>query len=389
MVERVAESGGTDRGEGVSKAAAEVAVTAAEHADAGEREGCLAPAVVAGLVAGDLLRMGMPVELGGPGVDPLTAAEAIMTLAGGDAAAGWYATVSSAHSVLTHYLPEEGAREVFDGSAPVGCASMPRGTGELTADGLRLDSGRWPWGSAGRHASFMGANTVVGGRVLVAFLPRGDFVVEDNWDAVGLRASASGDFSVRPGAVVPPHRLVDMSPPRPRLDGPLSRFPLPAYMTYGFSAVALGNAIGAVNELVDGAGSGRPVGLSGSLAQSPLVQIDLARAEARLYSARAFLMESLRGLWDDALTGRTTPTPERARAKLAMSHAVTESAAVVDTVHTLAGGPAVMRGHPLQKRLRDAHVITQHVQVSSRTYPLYGKVRLGVELDAASWRFAI
>lgn len=375
--------------EKIVRSAVAVAAVAGKHAGDGEAAGALAPAVVAELAGTDLLRMGMPARLGGPETPPVTSAEAIMALAEGDAAAGWYAAVSSAHSIFTHYLPDEGAREVFDGSAPVGCASMPRGSGTFVAGGLRLDSGRWPWGSTGRHASFMGANTVVEGRALTAFLPREDFVVEDNWDSFGLRGSASGDFSVRPGAFVPERRLVDMTLPRPLVDCPLARFPLPPYVTFGFAAVALGNAFGAIRELIDLAAAKQPLGVASTLAESPLAQIDLARAEARLYAARAFLLDTLDAMWRDALDGRTSPTPLRARSRLAMSHAAAESAAVVDAMHALGGGSVVFTDNPLQRRLRDAHTITQQVQVGGRVYPLYGKVRLGVELDPVSWRYAI
>lgn len=375
--------------EKIIESARTVAGVARAHAREGEDAELLATEVLVELTGTDLLRMGMPAELGGPEVDPVTSARAVMAVAEGDASAAWYPAVSSAHSIFTHYLAEDGAREVFDGTAPVGCSSMPTGSGTLVEGGLRVDSGRWPWGSAGPHAKWMGFNMVVAGKALTAFLPAADFDVEDNWHAFGLRATASGDFSVRPGAFVPEHRLVDMTLPAPRIDTPLARFPFTAYMTFAFSAVALGNAAGAIEELIEIAAGKKPLGLSSTLAESPQAQIDIARAEARLYSARAFLLETLDEMWHSALDGEPSSTRTRARARLAMSHAAAESAAVVDIVYTLGGGSAVFTSNPLQKRLRDAHVITQQVQVSGRTYPLYGKVRLGADLDPASWRYAI
>ncbi|GAB2738083.1 acyl-CoA dehydrogenase family protein [Amycolatopsis magusensis] len=377
------------RDEKIIESARAVGEVARAHARAGEDADVLAAEVLTELTGTELLRMGMPARLDGPETDPVTSALAIMAVAEGDAGAAWYPAVSSAHSIFTHYLAEDGAREVFDGTAPVGCSSMPVGEGAFADGGLRVYSGRWPWGSAGRHAKWMGFNMVVEGRALTAFLPASDFVVEDNWHAFGLRASASGDFSVRPGAFVPAHRLVDMTLPAPAVESALTRFPLTVYVAFGFSAVALGNAAGAVEELVGGATGKRPLGLSGTLAESPLAQVDLARAEARLRSARAFLLEALDELWQCALAGEPPATVVRARARLAMSHAVAESAAVVDVVYTLGGGAAVFTANPLQKRLRDAHVITQQVQVSNRVFPLYGKIRFGTDLDSASWRYAI
>jgi indole-3-acetate monooxygenase len=375
--------------EDIIESARTVAGIARKHSRDGEETGALAAPVVAELAGTELLRMGMPARLGGPEVDPVTSAKAIMALAEGDASAAWYSATSTTHSIYTHYLPEDGAREIFDGTAPVGCSSMPTGSATFVDGGLRFQSGRWPWGSTGRHADWMGVNTIVDGRAFAAFLPKNDVLIEDNWNASGLCATASGDYSVVPGAFVPAHRLADMTRPTPKVDCPLTRFPFTAYISFPYPAVAIGNAIGAVAELVEAAEGRTSLGHPSTLAQSPVAQVDLARAEARLLSVRALLLESLTELWQCAVDAVQPDTMTRARARLAMTHAAAESASVVDTVYTLGGGAAVFMANPLQKRLRDAHTITQHVQVSHRTYPLYGKLRLGVDLDVASWRHAI
>jgi indole-3-acetate monooxygenase len=375
--------------EKIIQAARSVATVAKKFASTGERAGKISPEVLAELTNTDLLRMGMPASLGGPEVDTVTSAKAIIALAEGDAAAAWYPTVSTANSLFTHYLAEDTAREIFDGTAPVGSSGMPNGTGQFVDGGLRVDSGRWPWGSAGAVAAWMGIRMVVDGKMLLAFVPATDFTVENNWHALGMQATASGDFSVRPGTFIPDHRILDTTVLVPRVETPLTRFPATAYATFGFSAVAIGNAIGAIGELVDLAASKTPLSLPGKLVESSLVQLDLARAEARLYSAQAFFLEALDELWVKAVAGEVSSTQLRARARLAMSHAVAEAASVIDMVYSLGGGTVVFSDNPLQKRLRDAHVITQQVQVSSRIYPLYGKMRLGLELEPSAWQLAI
>ncbi|GAA4899675.1 hypothetical protein [Streptomonospora salina] len=373
----------------IMESARSVADVARIHARESEEAGLLASPVVDALSGTELLRMGMPSRMGGPELDPVNSAEAIMAVAEGDASAAWYPCTSSTHSIYAHYLPEAGAREIFDGTAPVACVEMPGGSAHFTDGGLVMDSGRWPWGSAAPHADWTGVNTVVDGRALVAFLSASDILVEDDWDALGLRATASGHFSVRPGAFVPEHRLVDMTRPAPREESPLSVFPLNAYVSFAYPAVALGNAAGAIADLLALAEGGTSLGQPSSLAESPLAHTELARAEARMHAARAFLLETLEDLWRPALDGATADTLTRSRARLAMSHATAEAAAAVDTVYTLGGGAAVNTTSPLQRRLRDAHTITQHVQVTARAYPLYGKLRFGGTLDVASLRHAI
>ncbi|WP_017541742.1 acyl-CoA dehydrogenase family protein [Nocardiopsis halophila] len=359
-----------------------VAEVARDHARQGEQAGLLAAPVREALAGTGLLRMGKPGRLGGPEVDPVTAAEAVMAVAEGDASAAWYPATSSTHAIYAHYLPDAGAQEVFDGTAPVACASMPGGSGHFTGDGgLRVEGGRWPWASAAPHADWTGVAMLVDGRSVVAFLPAEDIVVEGGWDALGLRATASGDISVRPGALVPARRLADMTVPAPRHRTPLALFPLTAYVSFAYAAVALGNAAGAVADLLDRA-------TGGTLAESPLAHIELARAEARLAAARAFLLEALDDMWRTAQQGATAGTRARARGRLAMSHAAAEAAAVADAVHALGGGAAVRASDPLQRRLRDAHTVTQHVQVTSRVYPLYGRLRFGAGLDVSALRHA-
>ncbi|MCO1574623.1 hypothetical protein M8C13_02475 [Crossiella sp. SN42] len=341
----------------------------------------LAPEVLAEYARTDLLRLGLAEDVGGPEVDPMTIVLAIAAVAEGDASAAWYAAVSSANSVFSHYLGEHAAREVFAGTAPVGSSGLPQGSGELTDDGLIVHSGQWPWGSAGAVASWMGFGMVVDGRMLLGFVPAGQFSVVDNWDAHGMRATASGDFTVHPGTLVPAHRLLDTSAWRPRTGAALSRFPVTVHAALGFAATALGNAAGAVADYLALAGPGS----SGP----ELAVVELARAEARLHAARAFLLEAVAELWDEAVAGRAPAREQRARARLALAHATAEATAVVDAVYPLGGGAVVRRDNPLQRRLRDAHVITQQVQVSSRIYPLYGRIRLGLGLEPSGWQLAI
>ena len=54
---------------------------------------------------------------------------------------------------------------------------------------------------------------------------------------------------------------------------------------------------------------------------------------------------------------------------------------MVDVAFTWAGGTAVFDSSPLQRCLRDVHVVTQHIQVSPRLYETVGRFLLGNETD--------
>lgn len=54
------------------------------------------------------------------------------------------------------------------------------------------------------------------------------------------------------------------------------------------------------------------------------------------------------------------------------------SAEVVDRVYTLVGGGAVFAASPLQRALRNVHVVTQHMRVNDATYEFTGRLLLGL-----------
>jgi alkylation response protein AidB-like acyl-CoA dehydrogenase len=77
------------------------------------------------------------------------------------------------------------------------------------------------------------------------------------------------------------------------------------------------------------------------------------------------------------------PVALRAGLRLAATHAVRTSAAVVDTVYDLAGGSAIYDDAPLQRRFRDAHTATAHFQVNAASLELPGRLLLGLESQTA------
>jgi alkylation response protein AidB-like acyl-CoA dehydrogenase len=69
--------------------------------------------------------------------------------------------------------------------------------------------------------------------------------------------------------------------------------------------------------------------------------------------------------------------------RLATTHALQSSVEVVDAMYTLAGGAAVYESSPLQRHLRDVHVASQHMMVSTNTLETVGQLLLGIETNTA------
>ena len=107
----------------------------------------------------------------------------------------------------------------------------------------------------------------------------------------------------------------------------------------------------------------------------------MARADAQLRSARAFLLEQLADTWRTVRRGDEASLDARIGIRSAAVHAATAAAAVTDTAFTLAGGTAVYDTSRLGRALRDAHVVTQHIQTAPKLNETIGKLLLGVDVD--------
>jgi alkylation response protein AidB-like acyl-CoA dehydrogenase len=171
------------------------------------------------------------------------------------------------------------------------------------------------------------------------------------------------------------------------LDGPtagdaLYRFPVFGFFAASIAAAALGNARGAVDDLVGLAGHRTPQGSRRSMAERSTVQARVAEAEAALRAARSYFYDAVAGAWDAAQdSGEPVPTPLRLDLRLAATHAVRTAASVASTMYDLGGGTAIYEHSPLQRRFRDAHTATAHFQVAPGIWELTGRWLLGQPSD--------
>jgi alkylation response protein AidB-like acyl-CoA dehydrogenase len=345
-----------------------------------DRDRRLSPAVVAAMTEAGAMRMLAPASLGGGEVDLPSWVVALEDLARADGSAGWTAMTTSATSSLAWYLPRETAAEVFGSpSSVVAGTAAPRGRAAAADGGHRVD-GRWGWGSAVPLCDWVVGGVVTEAGPRLALFPAADVTVHDTWHAAGLRATESHEWEVA-GAFVPAQRQV--WPPAVPVSAPLPTFPFFAFLAVGVAAVTLGIASRAVEEVEALAVAKTPQDTSTVLASQTGAQRDLATAEARLSAARAFLHTEVATRWSAAVAGTPGSVEDRARLRLACSHAAAESVSVTRLAFDVGGGSSVFEDSPLQRCLRDAHVAAQHAMVSRRLFETYSQVRLGVPGDTA------
>jgi alkylation response protein AidB-like acyl-CoA dehydrogenase len=376
-------------------AAKDLAPAIAARADEIEAARRLPADLAHDMAAAGLFRMIVPQVYGGLQTPAAELVEAIETIARADASAGWCMMIAATTALNAAYLPAEEARAIYaDPLGITGGVFAPLGKAVLE-DGQLTVSGRWAWASGSQNC-----NWLLGGCVIIengamrtlpngapdhrmVFVPANDVELIDTWHVAGLKGTGSLDMAIH--AVRAPYsRSVSLITDKPHVDGALYAFPAFGLLALGIAAVALGNARGALDALIELAAGKRQQGAKRTLAERGHTQMEVAKAEAELSAARAFLFDEIGAAWRLAQAGGAIPTAQRARLRLAATHAARTGAGVAYTAYDLAGGSAVYLSNAIQRRFRDAHVATQHIMVQSSTYELTGRVLLGLDVDAST-----
>jgi len=362
----------------------------AKESAAIEREGRLPPDLVDDLRQAGLFHMFVPRDLGGIEVDPVTAAQVVEEIAKADGSTAWCLMLAAQAAFFSGFLPRREALAIWGNGGIVAGTARPIGRAvwtEVPEPGY-IVSGRWPFASGSGHATWFGGECVVydgerprldtdGNEVTrTLFVPRESVSVDDTWDTLGLRGTASNDFSIE-NTFVPAGRGM-----QGRVDPPLHAWALYrcaplVFINHGSHAIGLGRgAIEAAAAIVQ-----RKLGWGNQpLRDIPRIQAAIAEATALVDSAADHLYSSAGALWESSLSGDAEPTL-RARVRLATSHAVKASVQGVDLLHATMATSAIFRSSPLERQFRDIHTAAAHVMVGPLTYEAAGRALLGLEAN--------
>ena len=357
------------------------------RADEAERARKLPDDLVRELATQGFYRMWVPRSLGGLEVALVPTLEILEGLAEGDPAVAWCVAIGITSSLTLTSLPESTAREIF--ATPETILSgvfAPTGKAYQQDGGFRV-RGRWAFGSGTQNADWVLAGchyfasdgermTDEAGnpRMHMVIVPRREVEFLDNWNVSGLCGTGSTDFCLED--VFVPETFVAGWSPSERPVGPLYRIPILTLLGVGFGAIALGLGRAALDEFKQLAATKTGTMATSRLAERGEVQNGLARAEVALRAARCHYYETAATLFASAESGSVS-VDERADLRLATCHAVDCAAEVATAMYRLGGGSSIYATSRLQRLFRDAHVITQHVQVRSEIYTAVGSQLLG------------
>jgi alkylation response protein AidB-like acyl-CoA dehydrogenase len=336
-----------------------------------------------------IFSMSVPRAIGGEEARPVDIMRAIEIVATADGSTGWCAMVATGNNVAAGYMHEAGAREVFgDPSAPSAGIAAPAGAAVRVDGGVRV-SGRWPFASGITHCEWLWAGCLImedgrpkmtarGPEIVHVCMPVSEVAIHDTWHVSGLCGTGSHDFSTT-DTFVPEHRIFALLDPSGHRPEPLYQMPPLGLFVYQLACVSLGIARSALDELTELAQSKVPSLYTSVLADRPIAQVEVARAEAALGGARAFLYNTVEDVWQSVCAGRPPSLRQLALGRAASTHAIETAAALTRTLNTLGGGSAIYSSSSLQRHARDAEAVTHHFTVAPHTWEDAGRVLLGRE----------
>jgi len=360
----------------------------------------LPPALLDKLHEARMFRLLLPRSSNGIETDPITFFHVIETIARGDASTAWCLSQAGGCAMSAAYLDLPVAHEIFgnDPRAVLAWGPGPRVKAIECEGGYRV-TGVWAFASGGRHATWLGAHCPIwqadgsprlnakGKQVERTMLVRTEEVQwTDIWNVVGLRGTASDQFALNDHFVRADHSITRDVITREgesecREAGPLYRLPAMTCYEMGFAGVALGIARASLDTFVDVARNKIPRGKISPIRDNAVVQTNLAQAEVGIRSARAYLLQSMADIWKRISGGARLSVDDRILIRMTSTNAIHKAREAVDFAYNAAGATAIFENHPLERRFRDIHTVTQQLQGRLSHFETVGAWMMGANAD--------
>jgi alkylation response protein AidB-like acyl-CoA dehydrogenase len=338
----------------------------------------LAPAVVDALHRDGLFEMWLPMSVGGAELSPLKSLEVLAATAYGDPAAGWVQLAACLSTAMSGaYLSEAAVGEMFSGTA----RSVVTGQGTRPGRAVRVEggfrlSGSWSFASGIKHSTHVLSLAVVeeSGEPRMFVVPIDAVKQTDDWDVLGLRATASVDYEM--DEVFVPEAYTHFAfVDRSERGGALYSLGPIGMALLGHSGWAIGVGRRLLDELASYARTKPGTDADGAFHAA------YARAEGRFRAGAALVAETWRDV--EASMGRGEPISNRQHTliRLALCMVTDLLSETSAYVYRTAGTSALRRG-TLQRLTRDVHAGIQHVTSGSAVLKETGRDLAGMVADA-------
>jgi 3-hydroxy-9,10-secoandrosta-1,3,5(10)-triene-9,17-dione monooxygenase len=303
---------------------------------------------------------------------------------------GWIVSLVFSHIMWAARFPGE-AQEEFFGSNPdpvLGTGSAGGGLLTPTEGGFILN-GRWGFVSGINHAA--GAMVVAKTEVdklfshFVMMMP-GEYTVENNWDAEGLRGTGSHHIKVT-NQFIPAHRAVERdellgrSPPGSKIHDSYVYKVRPAlYQKSWFPGVVLGTALGGLNEYCAQTKSRIGQLFGEGIADQVPVQIRLGESMAEIDVAAQVFENYLRFLHKKGRAGEDIIGEDILRSRRTVTTAAHMCLSALERLSAMMGVTAQSGRNPVQRLFRDCRTVSTHIELNwDHSMAPSGKYLLGLK----------
>lgn len=370
---------------------ADLAPAIAKRSDEIEQARRVPADLLAALIGAGCFRMYVPAGLGGDEMALPDVLRVIEALSLSDGSAGWIVGQAALAQVVFAHFPERVVTELYaPGPDLLGAGALaPKGRARRDGGGWRV-TGQWPFVTGCGHSRWIYLQALVvepggspggagaqGAGLRMMLLPADEVRIVDTWHVAGLCGTASDDVRVT-RAFCPEERSRPFPGPAPDSRSNLTRIPARDQGGLFVAAASLGIARGAIDAVTQLAADGkRPAFSARRLAESALFQDRLGEAHMAAEAARALLYREAEGLWGRAAAGAPATLAQQAAALGTVPMVVALATKAADAAYGLAGGSAIYATSPLQRRLRDMHVLTQHFAASRDFFAMAGALLAG------------
>ncbi|QWW72469.1 acyl-CoA dehydrogenase family protein [Rhizobium sp. WYJ-E13] len=325
-----------------------------------------------------VFRMLAPRQFGGLELAFPTALELIRRISIVDGSIGWIAAINSGACLVLPRLPRSALGEIYSNGADqiVAGSAQALGIARRVPGGWHV-SGRWPFASGCTAANWIiaGFKDAEPGAdekpTTKQMLLRSDrYTIEDTWKVLGLRGTGSHHVSIT-DAFVADAFVMTLGPGELSVDAPLYRHPA-HLIALGHGAVHLGIAQAAVADVV----ALQRERSSDAPGRRDLIDYELGKCHGRLKAAQAVFNLQVNSNWSDATNNIPAKPVTLGNTVQTLVQIAAETLDIVRTCFEIAGSAAIYDESPLQRRLRDIQVATQHGLVQRANWVAGGKALL-------------
>jgi alkylation response protein AidB-like acyl-CoA dehydrogenase len=339
-----------------------------------------------------------PLAFGGYEYDFDVLVDLNIDLAKACASTAWVGGLLAAHQWLIASFHEQAQRDVWDANPDaLACGSYAPATKAVAANGGYLLTGRWSFASGCDNAQWSLCAALLPSRAEAdrftpAFLlvPASDYLIEDNWNVVGLGGTGSKTLQLR-DVFVPEHRVLSfLETTSGKTPGallysanPAFSIPMLSNIPSCLASVAVGTAAGALEDYLEATSKrvtrGAVAGSNNRMAEFPTIQLRVAEAAASTDAAREILLRDLRDRANAVRATRPVSVEDRIVSRRGQAFAVALAIRASEALNASTGGQGLDLSNPVQRAWRDANAVGRHISMNwDAVGTMYGQMALGL-----------